>query len=185
MVVAITLVSLTSVQCALAEHGEVKAAAAGPDITVIMKATGGSVGGAKVFVDGELAGTADSKGNLTFKEAPAAGNHTVTVVKNGLQNATLTTDFAHKPAVVSMIPAKGKNLTIHITDKANKEGLANAGVYLHKYLMGTTDASGDLVISDFPMGIYLIKITKDGYKPSTTLLIVFSDRTQGYTLTHA
>ena len=85
------LVSLTSIQCAVAEQQA--GSTGGPDVSVIMKATGGSVGGAKVFVDNTLAGTTDSKGNLTFKEAPAAGNHTMTVMKNGLQNATLTTDF--------------------------------------------------------------------------------------------
>ncbi len=177
------LVSLTSIQCAVAEQQA--GSTGGPDVSVIMKATGGSVGGAKVFVDNTLAGTTDSKGNLTFKEAPAAGNHTMTVMKNGLQNATITTDFATKPALVSMVPSKGKNLTIHITDKKNKESLANAQVYNNKYLMGSTDGEGNLAIGDFPQGLYLIKLSKDGYKTSTTLLIVFSDRTQSYTLTPA
>ncbi|MGA9140446.1 MAG: hypothetical protein WBZ29_09495 [Methanocella sp.] len=185
IVVAILLVSLTSVQCAVAQHEGGNAALSGPDVRVIMKATGDLVGGAKVYIDNLPAVTTDSKGNLTLKEAPASGNHTVTVVKNGLQNATITTDFATKPALVSMTPAKGKNLTIHITDKSSKAGIANAEVFNNKYLMGSTDADGNLNIGDFPQGLYLIKLSKDGYKTSTTLLIVFSNRTQSYTLTPA
>ena len=49
--------------------------------------------------------------------------------------------------------------------------------------MGNTDGAGNLTIGDSPMGLYLIKLSKDGYKTSTSLLIVFSNKTQSYTLT--
>jgi len=179
------LVSFTSVQCAVAENAGSNVAAAGPDVSVIMKSLGYmKIGGANVYVDDQLAGTTDSNGNLTFKEAPAAGNHTVTVTKKGLQNATLTTDFSVKPIVVGMVPVKSYTMTLHVTDK-NKNGLANVSFYNDKYLIGSTDETGNLTISDAPMCLSLIRLNKEGYKNSTSLLIVYTNKTQGYMLTPA
>ncbi len=162
---------------------EEKKATAVPDITAILGSTGGSVGGANVYIDGSLAGKTDSKGNFTFKEAPAAGNHTVVVSAKGIKNATATANFAERPVVVKADAAKGYKMTIHVTDKATKQGISGVTVLNGKYAMGTTDASGDIAINDCPMGLYLIKLEKDGYKASTTLLIVYTNKTQSFSLT--
>jgi hypothetical protein len=179
------LVSLGSVTGAVASDGSnEKAAAATPDVTVILKSTGDLIGKANVYMDGMLAGTTDTRGNLTFKEAPSAGNHTLIVSKNGLQNETVTTDFSHKPVVVGMTQVKGvKVLTLHVTDKTTKEALANKAIYCGSYEMGTTDATGNLVIDNFPQGIHLRKFGADGYKLSTTFMLVFSNKTQNIALT--
>jgi hypothetical protein len=185
------LVSLASVPGAVASEGThekaaTDAAVATPDVTVVMKATGDSVGKANIYLDGVLAGTTDSKGNLTFKETPAAGDHTITVTKKGLRNETLTADISEKPVVVGMIPVKGaKVLTLHVTDKSTKDVLANKAIFSGSYELGTTDAAGNLVINNFPQGLYLKKFSADGYKPSTTFMVIFSNKTQNVALTPA
>jgi phosphatidate phosphatase APP1 len=156
-----------------------------PDVTVILGSTGGSVGGANVYLDGSLAGKTDSKGNFTFKEAPASGNHTIMVSAKGIKNATVEANFAEKPVVVKADASKGYKTTVHVTDKASKQGIAGVSVINNKYVMGTTDVSGDLVINDYPMGIYLIKLEKEGYKTTTTVLIVYANKTQSFSLTPA
>jgi hypothetical protein len=156
---------------------------AGPDIIVMLGSTGGKVGNMNVYLDGKLAGKTDWKGNFTFKEAPAPGNHTVLVSAKDLKNVTVDTSFAEKPVVIKTEMSRGNNMTIHVTDKAGKQGIAGVSIINGDYKMGTTDASGDLVIKDCPAGIYLIKLEKDGYKSSTTLLIVYANKTQSYSLT--
>ncbi len=168
---------------AVAEEEKTTAAHAGPDLSVILASTGGGVGGAEVYLDGSLAGKADWRGNFTFKEAPAAGNHTVTVSGKGIKNATVGADFAGRPVIVQTDVVKGYNMTIHVTDKAGKQGIAGVSVINGNYLMGTTDDSGNMLLKDCPMGIYLIKLEKDGYKSTTTLLIVYTNKTQNYALT--
>lgn len=179
--------SMLLAMAAPAAFAEEKTAAAHavPDISVILGSTGGNVGGMNVYLDGSLVGSTDLFGNFTFKEAPAAGNHTVLVSAEGLKNVTVDTDFAEKPVVVKTEMSKGNNMTIHIADKASKQVIAGASVMNGNYKMGMTDASGDLVIKDCPWGIFLIKLEKEGYKSSTTLLIVYSNRTQNYSLTPA
>jgi hypothetical protein len=177
---------LLSMAAPIAMAAEEKTAArAGPDITVMLGSTGGKVGNMNVYLDGKLAGKTDLWGNFTFKEAPAAGNHTVTVSAKELKNVTMDTSFAEKPVVIKTEMSKGNNMTIHVMDKAGKQGIAGVSAINGDYNMGTTDASGDLVIKDCPAGIYLIKLEKDGYKTTTTLLIVYSNRTQNYSLTPA
>ncbi len=168
-----------------AAFAEEKAAAAhaGPDLTVMLGSTGGKVGNMNVYLDGKLAGMTDFWGNFTFKEAPAAGNHTVLVSATDLKNVTVDTSFAEKPVVIKTEMSKGNNATIHVADKAGKQGIAGVSVINGDYKMGTTDASGNLVINNCPTGIYLIKLEKDGYKNSTTLLIVYTNKTQSYSLT--
>ncbi len=153
-----------------------------PDITVIMGATGGAIGKANVYLDGNLAGTTDSKGNLTFKEAPAAGNHTVLVSAKGINNVTVITDFSTKPAVIKAESTKGKNLTVHVTDKNSKQGVAGVSIYNGKYRMGMTDDKGYFNVTNFPSSLYIVKLEKDGYKNTTTLLVVFSNTTQKFSL---
>jgi hypothetical protein len=170
-----------------AAFAEEKAAAAhaGPDLTVMLGSTGGKVGNINVYLDGKLAGKTDWKGNFTFKEAPSAGNHTVLVSAKDLKNVTIDTSFAEKPVVIKTEMSKGNNMTIHVTDKTGKQGIAGVSVINGDYKMGETDASGDLAIKNCPAGIYLIKLEKDGYKSTTTLLIVYSNRTQNFSLTPA
>jgi CarboxypepD_reg-like domain len=153
-----------------------------PDITVILGATGSGVGRASVYLDGTPAGTTDSKGNFTFKEAPAAGNHTIMISAKGIKNATETVSFAEKPVVVKVEVSKGKSLDVHVTDRTTKSGLAGASLIMNKYVVGQTDANGDIKMADFPMGIYLVKLEKEGYRTTTTLLIVLSNRTQSFGL---
>jgi hypothetical protein len=185
------LVSLASVPGAVASEGAhvtaaTDAAVATPDVTVIMKSTGDRIGKADVYMDGMLAGTTDSKGNLTFKETPTAGNHTITVTKKGLLNETATADFSEKPVVVGMTLVKGvKVLTPHGTEKTTTHALANKAVFCGSYELGTTDATGNLVIDNFPQGIHLRKFSADGYKPATTFMLVFSNKTQNIALTPA
>jgi len=182
------LVSLVSVPGAVASDGShekaaTDAAVATSDVTVIMKSTGDRIGKADVYMDGMLAGTTDSKGNLTFTEAPAAGNHTLIVSKKGFQNETATADFSGKPVVVGMTLIKGvKVLTLHVTDKTTKDALANKAVFCGSYELGTTDATGNLVIDNFPQGIHLRKFSADGYKPATTFMLIFSNKTQNIAL---
>ncbi|HTY91362.1 MAG TPA: carboxypeptidase regulatory-like domain-containing protein [Methanocella sp.] len=173
---------LFTVAAPLAFAEEKTIAPTGSDISVIMGATGSGVARASVYLDGTLAGTTDSKGNFTFTTAPAAGTHTVTVSAKGIKNATASTDFATKPVVIKAEAGKGKSLSIHVTDAKSKMGLADAKIVNGKYVVGSTDASGDLKMADFPMGIYLVKIQKDGYRTTTTLLIVLSNRTSSYAL---
>jgi hypothetical protein len=182
------LVSLTVVQGALASEGGytvTPTAAVGPDITVVIKANGDRVGGASVYVDDVLAGTTDSKGNLTLKEAPAAGNHTLKVTKRGLQDATMTTDFSAKPVMVTMNPTNGKTVTLHVTDKNTKEPIADKAIYIGQYELGTTDASGDLVINDYPKGFFMPKFSAYGYQPTSVFMVVYSSKTQNVALTPA
>jgi hypothetical protein len=102
MLVSAMLVAM-AVPAAFAEEKTTGAHAgsAVPDVTVILGSTGGSVGGANVYLDGSLAGKTDSKGNFTFKEAPAAGNHTIMVSAKSIKNATVEANFAEKPVVVN------------------------------------------------------------------------------------
>lgn len=158
------------------------AARAGPDLTVMLGSTGGMVGNMNVYLDGKLAGKTDWMGNFTFKEAPPAGNHTVLVSANDLRNVTVDTSFSEKPVVIKTEMSKGNNFTIHVTDKAGKQGIAGVSVINGDYKMGMTDTSGDLLIKDCPVGIFLIKLEKDGYKSTTTLLIVYTNKTQSYSL---
>jgi hypothetical protein len=177
---------LLSMAAPIALAAEEKTAAhVGPDITVMLGSAGGKVGNMNVYLDSKLAGKTDLWGNFTFKEAPAAGNHTVTVSAKDLKNVTVDTSFAEKPVAIKTEMSKGNNMTIHVTDKAGKQGIAGVSAINWDYNMGTTDASGDLVIKDCPAGIYLIKLEKDGFKTTTTLLIVYSNRTQNYSLTQA
>jgi hypothetical protein len=180
-ILASAILLATAVPVAFANE-EISGAHAAPDITVIMGATGSGVGRANVYLDGTLAGTTDSKGNFTFKEAPAAGNHTVLVTAKGIKNATEKVNFAEKPALIKVESSKGKSLDVHITDRTSKSGLAGVSVINGKYTVGKTDANGDLKMADFPMGIYLVKLQKDGYRTTTTLLIVLSDRKQSFAL---
>lgn len=178
---ACAMLLAVAVPVAFAEE-EKSAAGAVPEIKVIMGATGSGIARANVYIDSTLAGTTDSKGNFTFKEAPAAGNHTITVSAKGIKNATVSTDFAVKPVVVKADAEKGKNLDVHVTDRNTKAGLAGVTIINNKYVVGQTDANGDLKMADFPMGIYLVKLEKEGYRPTTTLLIVLSDRKQNFAL---
>ncbi len=156
----------------------------GADLTVILGSTGGKVGNMNVYLDGELAGKTDLWGNFTFKEAPAVGNHTVLVSAKDLKNVTVDTDFAEQPVVIMTEMSKGNNITIHVMDKSGKQGLEGVSVINGDYQMGTTDASGDLAVKDCPAGIFLVRLEKDGYKSSTTLLIVYTNnKTQSYSLT--
>jgi hypothetical protein len=158
-------------------------AQAAPDISVIVGSTGNGVSRANVYVDGNLAGTTDSKGNLTFKEAPAAGNHSILVSAKGITNTTAETNFAIKPVVVKAIQSyPGKTFNVHISDKSNKNGIAGASLYSGKYLIGTTNSTGDIALSNFPGGLYLVKINKDGYSNASTLLIVYNNKTQNFVL---
>ena len=175
-----SLLFTMAVPLAFAESGDV----AGPDMRVIMGATGSPVGRANVYLDSNLVGTTDSHGNITFKSAPAAGNHTLEVSAKGIKTVDMSTDFSGiKPLVVKAEGVKGKNLSAHVTDGASKKGLAGVSIYNNKYLVGTTDANGDLNMANFPLGLYLVKLQKDGYKDKTTILIVLSDRKQSFTLT--
>lgn len=183
------LVSLVYVQCTMASEGGYVAtaaekSAAGPDVTVVVKANGDRIGKADVFLDGRLAGRTDSKGNLTFAEAPAPGNHTLTVVRKGFRNATVTADFSMRPVWVPMVPEKGaKSVTLHVTDKSTKQAIANTDIFSGGFKLGTTDASGDLVINDFPIGIYLPRFSADGYRPALVFMLVFSNKTQNVAMT--
>lgn len=180
-VAAVLIISLAAAPAALAEEKQTKSTT--PAVTLIMGATGDKVGAASVYIDDRLAGTTDSKGNLTPKEAPAAGNHTVKVAKKGLNNVTISTDFATTPVVLSMTPATGgRNLSVHVTDKNTKLGLGNVEIYNNKYKIGSTDANGYLNLTNFPSGMYLVKFSKDGYKPSTTVLVAMSNKTQNFVL---
>ncbi len=181
MLVSALLLAM-AIPAAVAEE-KTTAAKAGPDISVISGPTGSAIGGANVYLDGSLAGKTDSKGNFTFKEAPAAGNHTVLVSAKGIHNATVNTDFAGKPVVVKTEASRGYEMTVHVADKASKQGIAGVTVLNGKYVMGATNASGDLALNSCPMGLYLVKFEKDGYKSSTSLLIVYASKTQSFTLT--
>lgn len=180
---AIMLVSAMLVAMAIPAALAEEKTAAGPDLSVIVGSTGSGVGGANVYLDGSLAGKTDSKGNFTLKEAPAAGNHTILVSAKGLNNATVETNFAEKPVVVKMDPTKGYVMTVHVTDKNSKQGIAGVSVTNGKYVMGTTDAMGSLTVNNCPLGLYLIKMDKAGYKSSTSVLIVYTNKTQSYALT--
>jgi hypothetical protein len=180
MLVSALLLAM-AVPAAIAEE-KTGAGNAGPDLTVMLGSTGGKVGNMDVYLDGKLAGKTDLGGNFTFKEAPSAGNHTVTVSAKGIRNATVETDFAEKPVVIVTEMSKGYKMTIHVTDKSDRQGLAGVSLINGDYKIGTTDASGDLVINDCPAGLFLIKLEKDGYKSTTTLLVVYSNRTQSYSL---
>ncbi len=184
----LTFVLVSAMMLALAAPAaiaEEKAARhAGADLTVILGSTGGKVGNMNVYLDGELAGKTDLWGNFTFKEAPAVGNHTVLVSAKDLKNVTVDTDFAEQPVVIMTEMSKGNNITIHVMDKSGKQGLEGVSVINGDYQMGTTDASGDLAVKDCPAGIFLVRLEKDGYKSSTTLLIVYTNnKTQSYSLT--
>lgn len=169
---------------ALAE--EKTTAASAPDLTAITGSTGGKVGNANVYVDDKLAGKTDSKGNFTFKEAPAAGNHTVLVSAKNMNNVTLSTDFSQKPVIATMTPAKGgKTMTLHVKDSKSKNAIEGVSVYNGNYLMGKTDASGSLVIKDVPLGLYLVKLNKEGYKNTTSVMIAVSNRSQSYSMAPA
>ncbi len=154
-----------------------------PDISIIVGQTGNGVSRASVYVDGSLAGTTDSKGNLTFTQAPAAGDHNLTVSARGINTTTVMTNFTSRPVVVKAIQSyPGKNFDIHISDKTSKSGIAGASFYNGKYLIGTTNSTGDISLSNFPGGLYLVKINKDGYRTTTTLLIVYNNKTQNFVL---
>lgn len=161
---------------------EATTAHAAPDVQVILGATGEKVGRANVYLDGTLAGTTDSKGNFTFTEAPATGNHTITVSTKWTKNATETINFVEKPAIIKVELNKGLRLNVHVTDRTTRAGLADASLIMGKYVVGKTDANGDIQMADFPMGIYLVKLEKEGYRTTTTLLIVLSNRTQNIAL---
>jgi hypothetical protein len=184
------LVSLVSVPGVIASEGSheaaTDAAVATPDVMVVMKSTGDRIGKANVYMDGALAGSADSKGNMTFKEVPAAGSHTLVVSKKGFLNETATANFSEKPVVIGMTLVKGfKVLTLHVTDKTTKDALANKTIFCGTYELGTTDAAGNLAINNFPQGIHLRKFSADGYNPATTFMLVFSNKTQNIALTPA
>jgi hypothetical protein len=183
MLVSAVLLAM-AVPAAFASEGTTTAHAV-PDITVIIGATGSGVGWASVYLDGALAGTTDWMGNFTFKKAPAAGNHTILVSGKGINNSTVQTAFTEKPVVIKVDIAKGKSLEAQVTDRTTKKGLAEAAIYNGKYLIGKTDANGDLKIANFPTGIYLVKLEKEGYRTSTTLLIIFADRKQSFGLSPA
>jgi hypothetical protein len=185
--IVVLLVSLVSFPGAIASEetheSVITNAAATPDVRVVINATGDRVGSASVYLDSLLAGTTDSKGNLTLKEVPSAGNHTLKVVKKGLQDTTLTTDFSGKPVVIGMSPTNGKTITMHVTDKNTKEPIANKALYSGQYVLGTTDADGNLVITDYPKGFYMPKLGVDGYKAASVFMVVYSNKTQNVVLT--
>ncbi|WP_424357215.1 hypothetical protein [Methanocella sp. MCL-LM] len=179
---AVVLVSLATVQVAVAaEHA---AASATPDVTIILGTMGHKVSGAMVKIDGAEVGKTDASGNLTLKE-PLTGNHSVTVSMKGINETTVSADFTHKPVVVKVGPEKYTlKLTMHITDKNTKHGIEGVNVYNNKYLMGTTDANGDLVIDGFPQGLYLMSLEKPGYKTSSAVMVFFSAKApQTFTMT--
>lgn len=187
-IIAITIIAalaLMSVQAAFASEHPVTTSAAVdvPDISVIVGATGYKVPGASVYINDKLVGKTDGKGNLTLSEPVTGSNVAVKVVRSGFNDTTVITDFKQKPVVVSVGQAKyTAKLTLHVTDATTKGDLAGTTIYNGDYKLGTTDANGDLVIDGFPMGFYLIKIEKDGYKTTNTLLLFFSASTQKYSL---
>lgn len=189
-ILAIALVSImllsVSATVAFASSGKSTTHAASvPDISVIMGASGSKVSGASIYVDDELVGKTDSRGNFTFKHAPEAGNHTIKVTKKGINDVTMTADFAHTPVVVKAVQDyPGKHVEVGIKDKATGHGIEGVTIINDGYVIGTTGADGKLVMDNFPAGLYLIKLQKDGYKPTTTILIVASKISkQNYTLT--
>lgn len=189
-IVFTVLFSMSASMALAEEHGasEKGTITAQPDITVIMGATGDKIGGANVYIDDTLVGKTDSRGNFTFKEKPASGNHTVSIIKKGIRNVSVNTNFSGTPTVIKVAQDyPGKNVTILITDKNTREAIPGASVYNYQgdFIIGTTDDKGSISLKDFPAGLYLIKLKKEEYKDSTTLLIVASDRTQSYTLTPA
>jgi hypothetical protein len=177
-----SLMLSVSVTAGSASEAVSHGSAAAPDMTVILGATGQKVSGASVFIDDKLVGKTDSKGNFTFAEKPHAGS-AIKVVKKGLKDTVVAYEEG-KPLIVKTYTEKpGKKTTIAITDRNTKHGIEGATIYNGDYVIGTANDKGEVTIDDFPFGLYLIKIKKDGYRSTTTLLIVTSDKTHKYMLT--
>ena len=174
---------LLSVCLPVALAQEITATASVPDLTVIIGSTGDKIGNANIYVDGRRDGKTNAKGNYTFTQAPAAGNHTLLVTAKNMNNVTLSTDFSQKPLPVAMTVVKGgKTMTLHVQDSASKSGIEGVSVYNNNYLMGKTNATGDLTVNNVSLGLYLIKFNKDGYKSSTGVMIALSNKTQSYSM---
>ena len=59
-----------------------------------------------------------------------------------------------------------RNITINITDYVSEEDVAEASVYIDGALQGTTDANGEIDITDIAVGTHTLKVTKTGYVDS-------------------
>ena len=174
---------LVSVCMPVAFAQEITKATSAPDITVLIGSTGDKIGNANIYVDGQLAGKTNTKGNYTFAQYPSTGNHTLLITAKNMNNFTVTTDFSQQPIYIPMTVAKGgKTMTLHVQDSASKSGIEGVSVYNNNYLMGKTNVTGDLTINNVSLGLYLIKFNKDGYKSSSGVMIALSNKTQSYSL---
>ena len=59
-----------------------------------------------------------------------------------------------------------RSITINITDYVSAADVATASVYLDGTLQGTTDANGEINLTDVTIGTHTLKITKTGYVDS-------------------
>jgi len=59
-----------------------------------------------------------------------------------------------------------RTITINITDYVSEADVAGASVYLDGTLQGTTDANGEIDLSDVAIGTHTLKVTKTGYVDS-------------------
>ena len=57
-------------------------------------------------------------------------------------------------------------IVVHVIDYTTSAVVADVSVYVDGTLIGTTDASGDITVTDVAEGTHIIRITKDGYVDS-------------------
>jgi hypothetical protein len=141
---------------------------AGADETLIaaVREAGGAIPGklqvatapnAEIYLDGALAGRADSVGSLTVdKVKPGAHALRVTLAmkKDFEQSVTVT------PGAVNKIAATLANLPGRIVVSS----AAGAEVYLDNVSRGKTDASGKLVLADVAPGSHPLRVMAPGTK---------------------
>ena len=59
-----------------------------------------------------------------------------------------------------------RSITIRVTDYIDGTELQTVSVYIDNVLKGTTDANGELDVSDVETGGHTLKLTKTGYQDS-------------------
>jgi formylglycine-generating enzyme required for sulfatase activity len=111
---------------------------------------------AEVYLDGQLVGQANAQGELTIKSK--LGTHALKVSLAGKK------DFQQSVTLASAEARKIEARLVDLPGSIRVQTLAGARVTLDDVSRGSTDASGELVLTDVPPGSYHLRVTGQGKK---------------------
>jgi len=109
---------------------------------------------AQVFLDGNLMGQADAKGELEFRAL--VGNHTLKVSLVGKQDFAQPITLAQGPPIRVVAPLADLAGSLRV------KAPSGAAVWLDGATAGTVDSSGELLLNGILQGTHSLRVTASG-----------------------